>query len=149
MKFNLFRRRKKDMQKEESIELTSENQYMIDDPLFVGFPDVETQYEMYSFMMRFTMPSESILDFGAGRGDLYGWLSSQSRGGDKYTGIEMNPVMVSAGKRKYPGIDLRLSNWRDAVFIGKHDWGINAFSITANYEPSIELTPIQRFGEYL
>ena len=147
MKFNLFRKRKKEKQEEDPVQLTSESQYMIDDPLFVGFPDVETQYEMYNFMMRYTMPGESIIDFGAGRGDLYGWLTTQGRGADKYTGIEMNPVMISAGKLKYPGIDLRLSNWKDAVFIGKHDWGINAFSITANYEPGIELTPIERLAE--
>ncbi|MFN3396511.1 MAG: class I SAM-dependent methyltransferase [Thermodesulfovibrionales bacterium] len=49
----------------------------------------------------------SILDFGCGKGDFYGFL--RNRGIEvNYTGLDINENLISLAKEKYPGIDFRV-----------------------------------------
>lgn len=43
-----------------------------------------------------------VLDVGCGVGDLYGYLRDQEAGVASYLGIDINPRMASAARRKYP-----------------------------------------------
>lgn len=45
--------------------------------------------------------NRSILDFGCGIGDLYGYLSKHFKN-FKYTGLDINPELISEAKKKYP-----------------------------------------------
>lgn len=45
----------------------------------------------------------SILDFGCGKGDFYGFLQ-QNNIAVSYTGIDLNPALIDLARQKYPGV---------------------------------------------
>lgn len=48
----------------------------------------------------------SVLDVGCGFGDLWAYL--QGQGCDvQYTGIDLSPDLIAAGRERYPGLNLR------------------------------------------
>lgn len=49
----------------------------------------------------------SILDFGCGKGDFYGFLRDRDIE-VKYTGVDINENLISLARKKYPGIDFRV-----------------------------------------
>lgn len=58
-----------------------------------------------------TVGGHSILDVGAGVGDLFGYLSVQFPEADiQYTGVELTEALCQQGQKKFPGIDLRLTD---------------------------------------
>lgn len=85
--------------------------YLLNDPQVVGYPDLEMQEQIYRMVAGTIYNSEddtksrtellSVKDFGAGRGDIIGWLD-----GFNYAGYETNRLLVEAGKVKYDGINL-------------------------------------------
>lgn len=48
-----------------------------------------------------------ILDFGCGKGDLYGFLRDRHIE-VRYTGIDINENLINLARNKYPGIDFRV-----------------------------------------
>lgn len=49
----------------------------------------------------------SILDFGCGKGDFYGFLKNRNID-VKYTGLDINENLIKLAKEKYPGMDFRV-----------------------------------------
>lgn len=86
--------------------------YILNDPEIVGYPDVQMQQEIYQWVYAsmytdvFQSKSFIVKDFGCGRGDFGGWL-----GLSDYIGIDRLPVMIDAGKEKYPGLKLICDDW--------------------------------------
>lgn len=61
------------------------------------------------------LDGNSILDVGAGVGDFFGYLSAQCPQADiQYTGVELTEALCQQGKKKFPGIDLRLLDIAEA-----------------------------------
>ncbi len=51
-------------------------------------------------------PCDHLLDVGCGFGDLAAFLRRHGHDID-YTGIDLSPDLITAGRERYPGIDLR------------------------------------------
>ncbi len=91
--------------------------YIIDDPEVVGYPDEKMQWDIYNWVSKsIPNPEATVKDFGCGRGDFgHDWVRSEN-----YIGIDRTPVIINAGKKKYPGLDLRLGDWFDCNDVTDH-----------------------------
>lgn len=78
--------------------------YMYTDTEAVGYPDIQTQNDIYNLSLAGVIPltgDYSILDIGCGRGDLYDHLRRNLPLLDiKYTGYELNPLLAKIGTEK-------------------------------------------------
>ena len=52
------------------------------------------------------LTNESVLDFGCGFGDMYDYCRRELPQ-VRYTGVDVNPSLVAAGRERYPEADLR------------------------------------------
>ncbi|MGC2063381.1 MAG: class I SAM-dependent methyltransferase [Thermodesulfovibrionales bacterium] len=50
-----------------------------------------------------SLEGSTILDFGCGKGDFYGFLQ-QNNIQVSYTGVDLNPGLIDLAKQKYPGV---------------------------------------------
>lgn len=96
--------------------------YLKNSPQAVGY---ETTQEQLSMMLNTIIgysPNNSILDIGAGRGDLYNFIKDfYGVESYDYYGIEQNPILCDVAKEKY---DLELSNniFATGSKLPKKDW---------------------------
>ncbi len=88
-----------------------------DSPASVGWTE-KGQILRYEWITKLLdLEGASILDFGCGKGDLYGFLKGKGLKID-YTGIDINPDLISLASRKYPEalfrrIDIEKEGLRD------------------------------------
>lgn len=97
--------------------------YLLNDPEIVGYPDAETQKEIYDWVKtKLPYNNFSVKDLGCGRGDFGNWLDySFKYGGDEgeispeidYFGIDNNPNLIQVGQKKYPELKLIYSDFND------------------------------------
>lgn len=91
-------------------------EYLFHSPELLGWLSIEEQVFLFNVITAYTSESDSILDVGCGRGDLYNFLAEKwnvDLGSYNYTGIDYNPYMVDIGKQKYPGINLMTADIYD------------------------------------
>lgn len=76
--------------------------YMINDSNFVGYESELQQYTLYRASEFGTIVTgiENVLDVGCGRGDFGDYLLSRYPN-VKYTGFDLNEIMIDIGKKKY------------------------------------------------
>lgn len=96
--------------------------YLLNDLEIVGYPDEETQREIYDWVRQKILDLEyskfnqvlefSIKDLGCGRGDFYSIFKNSNYQID-YIGIDSNPYVIQVGQQKYPGIKLINSDFND------------------------------------
>lgn len=88
--------------------------YLANDPQIVGYPDLETQEQIYEWVEEYLPPMNfSIKDFGAGRGDFYNYLGVENNREVDYFGIDLNPNMVNVARSKYPSIQMFNNDYLD------------------------------------
>lgn len=63
-------------------------------------------------------PGERILDVGCGTAELTFAIAAR---GAKATGVDASPAMIEAGRRKHPGLDLRVMDARELRFDAPFD----------------------------
>ena len=101
----------------ETIELFPD--YLLNDPEIVGYPDLDTQEEIYDWVENYLpYSSYSIKDLGCGRGDFYAYLNRDRYDGERnklidYVGMDSNPNMVNIAKQKYPNIQVLHNDFLD------------------------------------
>jgi len=79
-------------------------------------------------------PGDAVLDVGCGYGDLRSYLRSTGWNG-RYTGIDINPTLVDEGKRRTPGIDLRVVDLQEShLEAGGFDWCVSFHVLTSDTE---------------
>ncbi|GAQ94206.1 methyltransferase domain-containing protein [Thermodesulfovibrio aggregans] len=72
-----------------------------DSPESVGWTR-RGQLLRYETVLKLMEPEDkSLLDFGCGKGDFYGFLKGKGIKCD-YTGIDINPSLIELAKKKYP-----------------------------------------------
>ena len=76
--------------------------YMVNDSNFVGYESQKFQYTVYRAAEFGTIVTglENILDVGCGRGDFGDYILSRYPN-VKYTGIDLNEIMIQIGEHKY------------------------------------------------
>jgi len=100
----------------------------------VGFENRELQWNAYRTITSF-IDSESVIDFGCGRGDYVAYWKSETPDTElNYTGVDMNKPLITAGKEIYPDINLIESDWFNLDEDLMHDWAINVGSNNLRYD---------------
>jgi 2-polyprenyl-3-methyl-5-hydroxy-6-metoxy-1,4-benzoquinol methylase len=76
-----------------------------DDPRAVRWTH-QGQFWRYRTLLRVAgdLSGKSVLDFGCGKGDLYGYMQEKGIPG-KYCGIDVNEKLITLASRKHPGAE--------------------------------------------
>ena len=104
------------------------DEYLFTDPKINGWPSVTEQELCFSGLLWLYKPTQSILDVGCGRADLYEFLRAiYTNNKINYIGIDSNANILQIAERKYPILQKRLINSDilsyDSEFINyEHDW---------------------------
>lgn len=80
-------------------------QYLIDDPIAMGYEDEVFQDSIYNFSLSGVLPLSgevSMLDIGCGRADITDYISRNFIIELNYTGIELNQTIAKIPETKYP-----------------------------------------------
>jgi len=72
----------------------------------VGWESAAAQATRFEVVRRFVAPGDSVLDLGAGLGDLGRYLAACGWSGD-YLGIERDPRLIARGLARTPPVALR------------------------------------------
>ncbi len=74
-----------------------------DKPSAVGWSDIGQKLRYECILRLIPINGKSILDFGCGKGDLYGFFKERNIEVD-YTGIDINPELTKFASAKYPDV---------------------------------------------
>jgi hypothetical protein len=112
-------------EKHDNLDPVKDSDYMLNSPRVVGYNNVAEQNFLFqNLVIGLDCQAYTILDIGAGRGDLYGYLQTIYDNVFGYTGIEMNPIMCDLAKQKY-NLDIRCTTFEQAE-LNEHDWVLAA-----------------------
>ena len=103
--------------------------YLINDTEVVGYPDEEMQDEIYDWVLNATDDRQSIKDYGCGRGDING-------GNDFYfyLGIDKNPIMIRAGKQKWPDVNIIHDDYLNVDTVTDHTVCVGTLNVDHGYD---------------
>ena len=88
--------------------IATDPEYILNSPKAVGYETTQEQLSLFLNLIIGYSPDATILDIGAGRGDLYEFLLGlYGVSTIDYFGIEQNPLLCTAAKDRY---GLELSN---------------------------------------
>lgn len=119
--------------------------YMVRDSNFVGYESIEQQeqiYKMATYGILLPEATKSVIDFGAGRGDLGSFIQRVIDPKIQYTGVDVNRLMIDIGKQKHPERDifqLHQLNYFDLKGKSEEyphlisDWTFNITNLTIPY----------------
>lgn len=102
--------------------LATDSEYLINSPRAVGYETTQEQLSLLLNVIIGYSPNNSILDIGAGRGDLFNFIQDfYGVESIDYFGIEQNPLLCDAATKKY-NIDLLSSIFTVKSTLPKKDW---------------------------
>ncbi len=113
-----------------------DTEYLRSDPQVVGYKNLEEQEIVYDFVAsNFDATQESILDVGCGRGDFLTHIQTLYQADIKYTGIDMNKVLIGVAKEMNPTATFSATNLFKLDGNYASDWVINIGGLSIMYEP--------------
>jgi SAM-dependent methyltransferase len=113
--------------------------YILHSTEVVGYDNRERQFTSYGLIADI-IGNSSILDFGCGRGDFKVFHAQRIEiepSQIDYTGIDMNEILINAGKELYPDIDIRVADWLNMPKDLKKEWCINVNSLNLRYDKDL------------
>lgn len=136
--------------------------YMVDDPTFMGYPDTDMQIRIYqssvfSILNATNNKPTTILDVGCGRGDFGNYLFNSGYN-VKYTGVDLNPLVIDVGKYKYANLietksdffSLENVNFSENTELStKFDWVFHITDMTIDYGNFNDLSRYEYFEKIL
>jgi SAM-dependent methyltransferase len=112
--------------------------YLFTAPEIVGWLSTEEQELLFSALLLFYSPSQSILDVGCGRADLYGYLNRVfSDNLIQYKGIDLNPNLINLAKDKFPEVPVESLDILNADIGAEYDWVIGSGLFNLNDHPDM------------
>ena len=101
----------------------------------VGYENREQQWDTYRIVANYIAEGDSVLDFGAARGDFEKFFEQEFNETLDYTGVDMNQQLVNAGNKVYnQEVELICTNWFELDKDIKQDWSINIGSSNLRYD---------------
>lgn len=120
---------------EGAAEVDSDPEYLEHSSEAVGYENREQQWDTYRVIANYIGKGDSVLDFGAARGDFDRFFESEFNESIKYIGVDMNQQLIDAGKKVYnEEVKLICSNWEDLDPDIHQDWSINIGSNNLRYD---------------
>jgi len=103
--------------------------YDEDDSVKVGWGNKNQQEKRWDILLNMGFKDgDSILDFGCGIGDLYGYMKKRYNN-FQYLGVDINSEYINTAMEKYPGVNFKVINdILDVKF--NYDWFIASGSFT-------------------
>lgn len=109
----------------------------------VGYTDAYSQDYTYINVLKTIPKNDSIIDFGCGRGDLYGHLLRDERNVVSYLGVESNNLLADIGQSQYPAMDIRRDNWFNLRFDDMRDWSVAIATFDVLYSAEQTVNPYE------
>ncbi len=134
-------------------EVYTSNEVLLNSPEIVGWFSTQEQELLFSALLLFYSPEQSILDVGCGRADLYGYCKKMFGDDAKaipYKGIDYNPNILNIAQEKYPGVYTEAVDILNASAEESHDWivGSGLFNLLDNEDmETYTKTVIQKMYE--
>ena len=102
----------------------------------VGYTSRQEQYFCYDQVSKYILVGDSIIDFGAGRGDYYTYYLNRSQEEPNYLGLDLNQQLITAGRKVNGNVNLEHTNWLNIPSTDnyKKDWAINVGSVNIRYD---------------
>ena len=101
----------------------------------VGYENREQQWDTYRVISNYIGEGDSVLDFGAARGDFERFFETEIGENLDYIGVDMNKQLVDAGNKVYDQeVELICSDWFNLDKDVKQDWSINIGSSNLRYD---------------
>jgi|DEB19_MinimDraft_3_1074340.scaffolds.fasta_scaffold02394_5 SAM-dependent methyltransferase len=82
--------------------------YLIDAPQVAGWLSTQEQELLFSALLLYYTPTQSVLDVGCARADLYGYLRRLFNTDINYTGMDYNANLLNIAERKFPTLKDKL-----------------------------------------
>ena len=96
---------------------------LINDPQTVGWASTSEQILLFTLLTAYYDQSESILDVGCGRGDLFGFIQEKyNTTSIDYTGVDYNPNITNIATRKFNDINVISIDILDLDVNKTYDW---------------------------
>jgi SAM-dependent methyltransferase len=86
------------------------DEYLFNAPQVAGWLSTQEQELLFSALLLFYSPTQSVLDVGCGRADLYGFLRRMFPNNDiNYLGMDYNANLLGIAERKFPVLHSKLT----------------------------------------
>lgn len=122
---------------EESVE-ELDSSYLLTAPEIVGWLSTDEQELLFSALLLFYTPSQSILDVGCGRADLFGYLNRLFSGNMiQYKGIDLNPNLINLAKDKFPEVAVENLDILNTDIGADSDWVVGSGLFNLNDHPDM------------
>lgn len=113
-------------------------EYLTSAPEIVGWVSTQEQEMLFSALLLFYSPTQTLLDVGCGRADLYGYLQNLYKQEIPYSGIDRNPNMIQVANMKYPGADVAFADILDLTpGTDSKDWVMASGLFNLNDHPDM------------
>jgi SAM-dependent methyltransferase len=112
--------------------------YLLTAPEIVGWLSTEEQELLFSAVLLFYSPNQSILDVGCGRADLFGYLNRLFSGNMiQYKGIDLNPNLINLAKDKFPEVAVENLDILNTDMGADYDWVVGSGLFNLNDHPDM------------
>jgi len=111
--------------------------YLLTNPLVVGWLSTVEQELLFSALCYFTQYNNSVLDVGCGRADLYGYLQNLFQNDQiQYKGIDLNPNLIEIAKRKFINVNVESADVLNFK-TENYDWVVGSGLFNLNDHPDM------------
>jgi len=125
----------------EEVSVAEENifstEYLLSSPQVVGWLSTAEQELLFSALCYFTQQTNSFLDVGCGRADLYGYLQSILQSDQfQYKGIDLNPNLIEIAKLKFENVEVESTDILN-YNAESYDWVVGSGLFNLNDHPDM------------
>lgn len=111
---------------------------LINSPLVVGWLSTEEQELLFSALLLFYSPEQTMLDVGCGRADLFGYCNNLFGSVIPYKGIDYNPNILNVAQEKFPGVVTEAVDILNLNSEEQFDWVVGSGLFNLNDYPDME-----------
>lgn len=115
------------------------DEYLLNAPQIAGWLSTQEQELLFSALLLYYSPKQSVLDLGCARADLYGYLTRFFENDNiNYTGMDYNANLLNIAKRKFPKLaDNLIAQDILKAETGQYDWVFGSGLFNLNDHPDM------------
>ncbi|MEZ4873760.1 MAG: class I SAM-dependent methyltransferase [Bdellovibrionales bacterium] len=109
-----------------------------DTPKALGWDKERHNLRFFILTSLWELNEASVLDFGCGLGDLWGYLDAQNKRPARYLGVDINSQLIGRAQKKYPSGEFRTFDFDVDILDSKFDFvfssGAHNFKLKNNWD---------------